>query len=66
MGLVLILGALTVKILRKNGQQVHTSTYRSLTTDELVNPDEIKARGEFDTAIKEKLGPAELAKDFER
>ena len=50
--------ALTAKILRKNGKQVHRSTYRALTPDELVNPDNIKARDEFDTAIKEKLGPS--------
>ena len=30
-----------------------------------MDPDEIKARDEFDTAIKEKLGPAASAKDFE-
>ena len=34
--------ALTSNILRKNRQQVHRYTYRELTTDELVNPDEIK------------------------
>ena len=50
--------ALTAKILRKNGQQFHRYTYRALTPYEFVNPDEIKARDEFDTAIKEKLGPA--------
>ena len=43
--------ALTDKILRKNGQQVHRYTYRALTPDELMNPDEIKACDEFDTAI---------------
>ena len=36
--------ALTDKILRKNGQQVHSSTYMALTPEELVKPDEIKAR----------------------
>ena len=56
---------LTTKILRNNGQQVHRSTYRALTPDELVNPDDIKARDEIDTAIKEKLGPAASVKDFE-
>ena len=38
---------LIAKILRKNGQQVHRSTYRAPTLDELVNPDEIKARDEI-------------------
>ena len=49
--------ALTANTLRNNWQQVHSSTYRALTPDELVNPDEIKARDEFDTDTKEKLGP---------
>ena len=56
--------ALTAKILRKNGKQVHSSTYRALTPNELANPDDIKARDEFDTAIKEKLGPTASTKDF--
>ena len=56
--------ALTTKILIKNGQQVNRSTYRALTPDELVNPYDIKACDEFDTAIKEKLGPVASAKDF--
>ena len=43
--------ALTSKILRNNGQQVYRSTYRLLTPDELVNPDDIKARDEFYIAI---------------
>ena len=51
--------------MRKNGQQVHRSTYRALTPDELVNPDDIKACDEFDTAIEEKVGPAASAKYFE-
>ena len=36
-----------------------------MTPDELMNPDEIKARDEFDPAIGEKLGHAASAKDFE-
>ena len=57
--------ALTAKILRKNRQQVHRSTYRTFKPYELVNPDEINARDEFDTAIGEKLGPAASTGDFE-
>ena len=57
--------ALNAKIMIKNGQQVHRSTYRALTPDELVKPYKIKARDEFDTSIEEKLGPAAPAKDFE-
>ena len=41
------------------------TTYKALTPDELVNPDEIKACDEFDTSIREKLGPTASAKDFE-
>ena len=50
---------------RSRGPQVHRSTYRALTPDELVNPDEIKACDEFDTATKEKLGPEASTKDFD-
>ena len=56
---------LTDKIMRNNGKQVHRSTYRELTPYELLNPDEIKARDEFYTDIKEKLVPAAPAKYFE-
>ena len=56
---------LTAKIIRKNRQQVHRYTYRALIPDELVNPDDIKACDEFDTAIEEKLGPAASDKFFE-
>ena len=56
---------LTSKILRKNGQQLHSFTCRALTPDELVNPDDIKARDEFDTAIGDKLGPTASPKYFE-
>ena len=51
--------------MRNNGQQFHRSTYRALTPDYLSNPDEIKARDEFDTDIQDKLGPAASAKYFE-
>ena len=57
--------ALTAKILRNNGQQVHRSTYRALPPDELVNPDEMKACDEFDTVVGEKLCPAASAEAFE-
>ena len=57
--------ALTAKIMRNNGQQVQRSTYRALKTDELVNPDDIKARDEFNMAIGEKLCPAASAEGFE-
>ena len=50
--------------MRKNGQQVHNYIYRALIPDELVNPDDIKARDGFDTVIREKLCPAASAKDL--
>ena len=56
--------AITANILRKNGQQFHRSTYRVLTPDELLNTDEIKARDEFYTAIRDMVGPAASAKYF--
>ena len=56
---------LTTKILINNGQQVHSSMYTSVKPDELVKPDDIKAREEFDTAIREKLGLAASAEYFE-
>ena len=57
--------ALTANTLRNNWQQVHRSTYRAFTLYEFLNPDDIKARDEFDTAIEDNLGPASSAKYFE-
>lgn len=56
--------ALTAKILKSNGQTVHRSTYRHLTDDEWKNPDEIKARADFDKAVAEKLGSGVTDSDF--
>ena len=44
--------ALTANIMINNGQQVHSSTYRAFTQDELGKPYDIKDCDEFDTAIK--------------
>ena len=49
---------MTAKILKKNGQYVYRSTYRSSTDNELNDPLEIKERQQFDTAIQQKLGPS--------
>ena len=57
--------ALTTKIMRNNGHQVHSSTYRALTPEKLVNPDEIKAHDEFNMAVGEKLGLAVSAENIE-
>jgi hypothetical protein len=40
--------AMTAKVLKSNGQVIHTSTYRSLTPDEIAQPEEIKIREDFD------------------
>ena len=36
--------AMTAKILKANGKVIHTSTYRSLTPDEMAQADEVKER----------------------
>ena len=57
--------AMTIKILKANGEQVHRSTYRPLTQNEINNPEEIKERKEFDDHIKELFGPGFDYTDFE-
>jgi hypothetical protein len=52
------------KMLRTNGQVIHTSTYRLLTPDELAKSDEIKSREHFDKSIGEKLGPGTAPGDI--
>jgi hypothetical protein len=42
---------------------IHTSTGRSLTLDELAQPDEIKSRVDFDKSIELKLGVRALRED---
>jgi len=46
----------TRKILKPNGQVVYRSTVRSLTPDEIKDPEEKKAREAFDTALLLRLG----------
>ena len=48
--------AMTAKILKTNGQVIHSSTYRPLTPDEMALPDEVKAREVFDEKVGEILG----------
>ena len=45
-------------MLKENGQVVHRSTIRPLTPDELLSPDEIKARVAFDEPVPTALGAA--------
>ena len=54
---------MTAKILKKNGDYVHRSTYRSLTDDELDDPLEINKRQQFDTTIYQKLSPGAKPND---
>jgi hypothetical protein len=44
--------AMTAKILKQNGQYVHRTTLRGLTSDEVQDQDESKARKLFDEEIK--------------
>ena len=56
---------MTAKILKKNAEYVHRSTYRSLTDDELNDPLEIaETRQQFNIAIKQKLGPGAKPDDI--
>jgi hypothetical protein len=55
---------MTAKILKGNGQYQHRSTLRGLTEDELRDPDEIKARQDFDAEIEKRLGPSAKIENF--
>ena len=48
--------AMTAKVLTVKGTYHHTSTFRHLTQDELMGPEEIKLREHFDVAVEKKLG----------
>ena len=54
----------TAKILKQNGEVTHPSTYHALTETEWLSPNEIKARQEYDLAIKEALGNDSKPTDF--
>ena len=56
--------AMTAKLLIKNGQYIHRSTFRGLTDDELADPNQIKERKEFDISITEKLGASAKPEDL--
>ena len=55
---------MTAKILKKNGQVVHRSTYRGLTDAELTNQAHVKLREEFDEAIGDMFGSDCTPEDF--
>jgi hypothetical protein len=57
--------AMTAKVLKSNGQVIHTSTYRSLTPDEIAQSEEIKSREDFDKRIAQKLGKSTQPEDIE-
>jgi hypothetical protein len=44
------------KILKSNGHVIVLSTYRGLSDDELMNPDEVKIRDQLSQAMEQKLG----------
>jgi hypothetical protein len=57
--------AMTAKVLKQNGLTTYVSTYRLLNEHELANPEKIKEREEFDSAIRIKLGkPVSTDKDL--
>ena len=56
--------AMCAKLLKHNGQQVHRSSYRHLTREELDSPVHITLRSDFDRAILAKLGPHVAPADF--
>ena len=57
--------AYTRKVLKANGQVIYRSTVRALTPDEMKDPEEIKAREDFDASILDKLGEATTWEDLE-
>ena len=56
--------AMTSKILKSNGQVIHLSSYRKLTTDEMQNQDEQKKRDIFDACIRKCIGQRLTKKDL--
>ena len=58
--------AMTAKILKSNGQVIHTSTYRALTPDELGSDEQVKMRDAFDLLINAKLGAKTSSADLEK
>ena len=56
--------AMTMKILKRNGQVVYRSTVRHLSNDEISDDVHTKSRHDFDLAIAESHGPAATASDF--
>ncbi len=59
-----VCSALTVKILKWNGQVIFQSTLHHLTPDELADPDHLALRAEFDASILQSLGPGADPADF--
>ena len=57
--------AMTAKIIKANGEVIHTSTYRPLTPDEIASTDHIKERDAFDQRIQARLGAATLPGDID-
>ena len=49
--------AMCAKILKDNGQVIHSSSWRILTDDEMQDPGETKLRDAFDAKVEAKIGP---------
>ena len=56
--------AMSIKILKSNGQIEHHSSYRSLTPEEVISPVLKKEQEAFDAEIERRLGPAGKSSDF--
>ena len=55
---------MTSKVLKKNGQYIHTSTVRVMTDDKIHDPKNIQLMKEFDEAFKKWLGKPLLPEDM--
>ena len=56
--------ALTSKILKSNGQVIYTSTYRTITEDEIHRKSEQDQQDIFDAEIRKKMGPRVREQDL--
>jgi hypothetical protein len=56
--------AMTRKILKANGKVIYHTSVRSLMSDEIQSPTELKAREAFAIAIGERFGPSMIEDYF--
>ena len=58
-------GPLCVKIMKEHGRYVYRTSYRYLTEDEQISPEEVKKRESYDQMIYSKLESSASTQDFE-